>query len=207
MGLSSLTFAVALGWSQYTAEDGSEPRPHIRLEVGHEEHPWYVFKQFERPVVNVLGQSLDTPYTFSLGAGVKYPLMDRVYLLGEVGYTFVDTDEQYDKRQEVVFKELVNRHLTPNNPLPVRLTGRPFDTSSYGTRWGLGDGLNATLGVGYEITHKASVELRFRPLYLKETIELFDPEVRACGGPCGGWWEETNNLDFTAWQINLRWQF
>jgi hypothetical protein len=205
MDFSALTFALALGYSQYTDEAGPEPRPHVRIELGLEDKPYYMWGQLEQPTTRSLGQRLGETWIGGVGFGYRYSFAPNLYVYGELGYNYVDPGANETIQQETIFKEFANNHVTENDPLPVPLSGIPYDASTYGTLWDLDHGLTGALGVGLELTKRFTIDVAWRPFYVEERTELFDPNTRFTVP--NSWWQETRSRDYSAFQVNFKLTF
>ena len=206
MDFTALALAISLGHNQYLGGvDSPEPDQLIRLDIGLDNKPYYLWGEFSKPTTRLLGQPLDTTMA-GFGGGYKYEISYKVYGVAELGYhvpTVIPTDWIQD---ESVFKALVLNHETVIDPIPVDLGG-PYDYTTFGTDYTLDNGISGALGLGMKFGPHFSTEFRYRILMVEEKMELFDPETRACNGSCGGWWEEVRNRDFSSFQINFRWEF
>ena len=202
MDLTALTLSVALGYSQYTDEEGPEPEAHFKVEVGHEESPLYAFGGYEQLDNRILGQALGELDIFSVGLGARKNIGD-FFAFGEIGYGLVDNAANMVIQQEIVYTELVGRHERPFRPIPVFPQG-PYDQDSYETVYEVDDGILGAIGVGYQPTESLSFTMAYRPFYVREHMEIYDEETRASGG---GWWQESRSLDLSSWQLSARWTF
>ncbi len=202
MDLTALTLSVALGYSQYTDEEGPEPEVHYKIEVGHEESPLYAFGGYEQLDVRMLGQAIGELDIFSVGLGARKNIGD-FFVYGELGYGVLDNSPVDKIQQEIVYTELVGRHNVEFRPIPVYPQG-PYDQESYETVYEVDDGILGAIGVGYQPTEHLSFTIAYRPFYVREHMEIYDEERRARGG---GWWQESRSLDLSSWQLSTRWTF
>lgn len=176
--------------------------------------PYYIWGQWEDTTTRFLGQPLADTEIISFGLGWKgyFTEEKRSYWFGEIGYATLDHSINHSIQQEIVYTELVDRHYKTNRPVPVGLPqdrpllqlGDKYDQVTYETKWETKDGYTGAIGVGYEITKHLVGTLAYRPLFVREHIELYDEEVRASGG---GWWQESRNRDYSTIQVGLRWDF
>ena len=202
MDLTALTLSVALGYSQYTDEQGPEPEPHFRISVGHEDKPYYLWGQWEDLTVRMLGQGVADADIYSFGAGARKSYGD-FFGFFEIGYGLVNEHPNSTIQQEIVYTELVLRHNVEFRPIPVYPQGN-YDQDSYETVWELDDGLLGEVGVGYQHSDNLSFTASYRPFYVREHIELYDAEQRANGG---GWWQESRSRDLSSFQLRVQWEF
>ena len=203
MDLTALTLAISLGYSQYTDEKGSTPEPHFRVAVGHEESPLYAWGQYEDLKVRMLGQPLGKSSITSVGIGARKFFGD-FFGFAEVGYGVIDEGAQDIIQQEIIYTELLMRHRVDGRPAPVILTNN-YDQDSYDTVWELDNGLLGEVGVGYAPNEHWRFTLSYRPFYVKEHIELEDPDWREATG--GGYWQETRSRDLSSISLRIGWEF
>lgn len=199
----ALTLSLALGWQQYT-EDGPysiEPEPSLRVQVGHEESPLYVWGQYEEATVRILGQGVGDSSITSVGLGARKSI-GEFFVFGELGYGMVDEGNNKKIQQEVVYTDLLLNHRVDFRPPPV-YPQNDYDQDSYETLWELDDGLLGEVGVGYQ-KGDWSASVGYRPFYVREHVELWDEEQRAAGG---GWWQESRSRDLSSWRFSVSYTF
>ena len=199
VSLTALTLSLALGYNQYTDEQGPEPEYSFKVQVGHVDTPLYLFGGWEDPTVRMLGQGIGKAEIFSVGVGAKKELGDGFFVFGEVGYGKIEQEHRLRIQQEVVYTELVGNHNVYKRPVPVTLTG-PYDQDSYETSWELDDGILGAIGVGYQFNPHLSLTGAYRPFYVAEYIHMANPGAKEAGK---GYWEEHRSRDLSTFQFHI----
>ena len=203
MNLSSLALAISLGYQQYTDEEGPTPEPLFRVSVRPEDKPYYLWGQYEELKTRILGQPVGDTDIVSIGIGARKNL-DDFFVFAELGYGFVDEGARETIQQEIIYTDLLRNHRVDGRPAPVYLTN-DYDQDSYDTVWELHGGLLGEVGVGYMVSDNLSLTASYRPFYVKEHIELRDPDWMAENGM--GYWQETRSRDFSSISFRVGWEF
>jgi hypothetical protein len=188
-----LAACITLGVTLNSYE-GLEDTRSFNLKVGNDA---YVWTSYETPRMRILGQGLSDAELFGVGLGFRHKV-DAISFFGEVGYVMTSTEDKPTVRDEIVYTTLVGNHGV--RTIPSR---DPQYNEGAHTAYELDSGVLGRFGVGY--THKdVTVSMAYRFLRIEEYIRLWDDDVIAT---TGGWWEEHNSRDLSAFEIGLSYEF
>ena len=198
-----LTFGASIAQSVDDQVTAASNAPTLRLHVGYEGKPYYLWGSYETATSRMLGQPVAETAVLGAGLGLRYDINDKIFIFGEVGAAFMTHDIKEFVQQEIVYTDLVKTHAQGHRPPPVdpsKGNGQPYDQSYYSTLWDVEPKFIGRIGGGYKITPSLSATFAYRPLFAEETLELWDQEQRDAGL---GWWQETRGKDYSTLEVGI----
>lgn len=197
-----------LGYSQGVESDSG---PYFKMTITEEDKPYYLWASNESTTTRLLGQPLADTSIWGVGFGYKDYFTEKGYWFGEIGYAYLDHDVSEVIRQEIIYTELVNRHARVNRPVPIgELPDRlltpmgPYSQDTYTTVWETKGAVIGAVGLGYSLNKHLDFIINYRPLFVKEHMELRDNDPKVAEG---GWWQESRKRDYSTIQVGVKWNF
>lgn len=166
---------------------------------------FYAAARYESPKIKMLGQPLGDSDLYSLGFGVRIPLVDGLELTAEVGYAYIDDSIHQEIQDEIVYTKLVRDHFVPNRPIPL------VDLDDYRTSYEVDHGPYIRLGISYRLYDHAELQFGYRIMQLDQEYTLRDTDPAALqlkyGAYGEGYWRQDTQLDLSAFEVGVMWKF
>ena len=199
---ADMTYSVSAMYGQ-TLEQGSDNAPVLRLSIGSDESDLYLWGSYENKKSRLLGQSIAKTSLYGLGVGYRHSVTDKLYVAGELGYMHLDNKVREHIQQEIIFTDLVGTHHVDSRPIPVAAR-KPYQQDNYSTTWEVDNAITGRLAVGYKVNARLSYEFAYRPLIVKELVELYDQERRDAGR---GYWMESRTHNYSTVEVGFLYSF
>jgi len=180
-----------------------------QLKIGNEKWPVYVWAGYEGLETRILGQGVSDVDILSVGIGAEHKWGEFSVFIN-AGYAMMDYSVKQGIVDEIVYTQLVNHHNTGDErPVPAADPTRPYGYGGQDTKYHpddartsyeIDDEFIGRIGIGYQVFKHVKLTASYRYLTPKETIKLWDVKQVERGG---GWWQESNERDLSAWEIGI----
>ena len=191
-----LALCLALGLTANTYE-GLQPSVAYQVKAGGDVYAW---GGYEKQDMRIRGQRLSAVDLYSVGVGFEHRL-DPIMVFIEAGYVMTDDADRDAIRDEIVYTELVANHAVGGRRIPF---GDPERDPDSHTSYELGDGVVGRVGVGYMLGDHVTITASYRFLAVKEKIMAWSDTVVET---TGGWWQETNDRQLSAFELGIYYRF
>lgn len=201
ISIDDLTFETSAGVGTYSDTTGRSAT--YKLKLGLKGNPLYLWGSYDTPDIRMLGQSIADAKVIGAGVGVTSHISPYWSVFMDAGWGKISTDVTATIRDEVVYAQLVRHHASETREIPA---GDPEDDPNAQTAYTLGGGFMGRVGMSYQFTTHLSVTTSYRYFMAEEYIRLWDDEV-VNDPTLGGWWEEKNKVDLSAFEVLMTYHF